>query len=56
MVKAAVESGVGAAVIWELLVLKELQLGTLRSIQITGLANNSSILAPIMRPFFLLKH
>jgi len=56
MVKAAVESGVGAAVISELLVLKELQLGTLRAIQITGLADNFSVLAPIMRPFFLLKH
>lgn len=56
MVKAAVESGVGAAAISELMVAKELQLGTLRPVTVTGLAKDSTVPTPMIRPFFLLKH
>lgn len=52
MVKAAVESGAGAAAISELIVTKELQLDTLRLIKVT----DDAVLAEIVRPFFLLKH
>jgi DNA-binding transcriptional LysR family regulator len=56
MVKAVVENGVGAAAISELMVKKELQLGTLRSIQITDNRNSSSVIVEIVRPFLKLKH
>ncbi|MBW4586060.1 LysR family transcriptional regulator [Aetokthonos hydrillicola Thurmond2011] len=49
MVKAAVESGVGVAAISELMVNKELQLGTIREISIIDFAD-------ITRQFVLLKH
>lgn len=54
MVKAAVEGGIGATAISELMVKKELQLGSLRLIQVIGLAPNVS--AQIVRPFLKLKH
>ncbi|BAY35123.1 LysR family transcriptional regulator (plasmid) [Nostoc carneum NIES-2107] len=56
MAKAAVESGVGATGISELMVKKEIQLGTLRAIQVLDHRNGSSVNAEIIRPFFKLKH
>ncbi|BAY92529.1 MULTISPECIES: LysR substrate-binding domain-containing protein [unclassified Tolypothrix] len=56
MAKAAVESGVGATGISELMVKKEIQLGTLRAIQVIDNRNSSSVNAEIIRPFFKLKH
>ncbi len=52
MVKAVVESGVGATAISELMVKKELQLSSLRSVQIQELARSTLI----ARSFVLLKH
>lgn len=56
MVKAAVESGVGAAAISELMASKELKLGTLRMITVEIVAGNLAVPAEIVRPFVLLKH
>jgi DNA-binding transcriptional LysR family regulator len=56
MVKAAVESGIGATAISELMVKKELQLSTLRSIQVTTHTKGSRVTAEIVRPFLKLKH
>ncbi|WYL97306.1 MAG: LysR substrate-binding domain-containing protein [Gloeotrichia echinulata IR180] len=56
MSKAAVESGVGATGISELMVTKELQLGTLRTIQVIDNRQESTVTAEIVRPFFKLKH
>jgi DNA-binding transcriptional LysR family regulator len=56
MTKAAVESGVGATGISELMVRKELQLGTLQAIQIIDNRKASKETAEIVRPFFKLKH
>ncbi len=56
MVKAAVESGVGAAAISNLIVTKELRLDLLRCIRVTNTANNNNATDPLSRPFFLLKH
>jgi len=56
MVKAVVESGAGATGISELMVEKELQLKTLRSIQVIDNREGSDILTEIRRPFFKLKH
>lgn len=56
MVKAVVESGVGATGISELMVEKELRLDTLRSIQVIDDRDNSQILVEIRRPFLKLKH
>ncbi|MBW4492128.1 MAG: LysR family transcriptional regulator [Oscillatoria princeps RMCB-10] len=56
MVKAVVESGVGAAAISELMVKKEIQLGTLRSIPVTNSSNGSGPTLEIVRPFLKLKH
>ena len=56
MVKAVIESGVGAAAISELMVEKELQLDTLRSIQVIDNRNGSRVAAEIVRPFLKLKH
>ncbi|HEY9597951.1 MAG TPA: LysR family transcriptional regulator, partial [Cyanophyceae cyanobacterium] len=56
MVKAVVENGVGAAAISELMVKKELQLGTLRSIRVIDDRNGSPRAVEIVRPFLKLKH
>lgn len=56
MVKAAVENGVGAAAIPELMIKKELQLGTLRSIPIIDNVNNLNQNLDIVRPILKLKH
>ncbi len=56
MVKAVVESGVGATGISELMVEKELQLEMLRSIQIMDNREDSLLPIEIRRPFFKLKH
>lgn len=56
MVKAVVESGVGAAALSELIILKELRLDLLRPIQVTGLMRDTTNTNPLSRPFLLLKH
>lgn len=56
MVKAVVETGVGATGISELMVEKELRLDTLRSIQIIDDRDNSQFPVEISRPFLKLKH
>ena len=56
MVKAAIESGVGAAGISELMVQKELQLDTLRAIQVIDNREGSNVNVEIVRPFLKLKH
>ena len=55
MVKAVVETGVGAAAISELIVVKELRLDTLRPIQVTGIMKDTIGGDPLSRPFLLLK-
>ena len=56
MAKAAVESGVGATGISELMVKKELQLETLRIIPTIDDRKGSGVNVEIVRPFFKLKH
>ena len=56
MVKAVIERGVGAAAISELMVKKELQLGTLRAMRVIDNRNSSHVAAEIVRPFLKLKH
>lgn len=56
MVKAAIESGVGATAISELMVKKELQLDTLRAIQVIDKREGSNLTVEIVRPFLKLKH
>ena len=56
MVKAIIENGVGASAISELMVKKELQLGTLRAIQVIDDRENSNAIVEIVRPFLMLKH
>lgn len=60
MVKAVVENGIGAAAISELMVRKELQLGTLRSIQVVDNRSKPDPRKPqylqIVRAFLKLKH
>jgi len=56
MAKAAVESGVGATGISELMVKKELQLGTLRAIRVIDHRKRPHVSVEIVRPFFKLKH
>ncbi|MBV9388781.1 MAG: LysR family transcriptional regulator [Chroococcidiopsidaceae cyanobacterium CP_BM_ER_R8_30] len=56
MVKAVVESGVGAAALSELILVKELRLDLLRPIQVTGLMEAPTDTNPLSRPFLLLKH
>lgn len=56
MVKAVVESGVGATAISELIVIKELRLNTLRSIKVTGFMKDTTNADPLKRSFWLLKH
>ncbi len=56
MVKAVVESGVGAAAIPELMVQKELQLMTLRAVSIVNSRKGSGITLDIVQPVWKLKH
>lgn len=56
MVKAVVESGVGAAAIPELMVEKELQLSTLHAIQVAVNQNDSDAELEIVQPVLKLKH
>lgn len=56
MVKAVVESGVGAAAIPELMVSKEIQLDTLRPIQVTDSTEGSDASFEIVQPVWKLKH
>lgn len=63
MTKAAIEDGVGAIGISELMVKKEIQLGTLRAIRVIdnregngAIATAGYAYAEIVRPFFKLKH
>ena len=56
MVKAIVESGVGAAAIPESMVKKELQLGTLHAVQIAKSQKQSKKKLEIIRPIWKLKH
>ncbi|HEY9667285.1 MAG TPA: LysR substrate-binding domain-containing protein [Coleofasciculaceae cyanobacterium] len=56
MVKAVVENGVGAAAISELMVRKELKLGTLRAIRVIDDRDGSKGTIDIIRPFLKLKH
>lgn len=56
MVKAIVESGIGAAAISELMVKKELHIDTLRSIRVRDDRKGSDALLEIARPFLKLKH
>jgi DNA-binding transcriptional LysR family regulator len=56
MVKAVVESGVGAAAIPELMVQKELQLSTLRAVEITNSRKGSGPILEIVQPVWKLKH
>ncbi|MBW4445258.1 MAG: LysR family transcriptional regulator [Plectolyngbya sp. WJT66-NPBG17] len=54
MVKAIVEQGVGAAAIPELMVVKELQIGTLRAVKV--LDHRSGDVLDMVRPILKLKH
>lgn len=56
MVKAVVESGVGAAAIPELMVKKELLLGTLHAVKITVPQKQSCKKLEIIQPVWKLKH
>ncbi len=56
MVKAVVESGVGAAAIPESMVKKEIQLGTLRSIEILNRQSRRPLPLQIVQPILKLKH
>lgn len=56
MVKAAVESGVGAAAISDLIIVKELRLDLLRPIKVIGLSQDTTGAEPLSRPFLLLRH
>jgi DNA-binding transcriptional LysR family regulator len=56
MVKAVVESGVGAAAIPESIVKKELQLGTLHAVRIINPGKKSSKTLEIVQPVWKLKH
>lgn len=56
MVKAVIESGVGAAAISELMVKKELKLNSLRAIQVKDHRNGAAVTLEIVRPFLKLKH
>jgi DNA-binding transcriptional LysR family regulator len=56
MVKAVVEQGVGAAAIPELMVEKELKLGTLRAIQAIAQRGDQRNLLNIVQPILKLKH
>lgn len=56
MVKSVVESGVAAAGISELMVKKELLLGTLKQIQVIDDRNGKNRTLEFVRPFLKLKH
>ncbi|MDF5725823.1 MAG: LysR substrate-binding domain-containing protein [Rhizonema sp. PD37] len=56
MVKAAVESGVGAAAVSNLIIVKELRLDILRCIKVIGVAKDTTEVDLLSRPFSLLKH
>jgi DNA-binding transcriptional LysR family regulator len=56
MVKAVVESGKSAAGISELMVKKELQLGTLKAIQVIDDRDRQNLQLEFVRPFLKLKH
>lgn len=56
MVKAVVESGIGAAAIPELMVKKELQVGSLRAIQVIDHHSTNPIRLEIIQPVLKLKH
>ncbi|NJM74227.1 MAG: LysR family transcriptional regulator [Scytonema sp. RU_4_4] len=56
MVRAVVESGVGAAAIPESIVKKELQLGTLNAIQVIDAYRGSNKKLEIIQPVWKLKH
>lgn len=56
MVKAVVESGVGAAAIPELMVTKEIQLDTLRAIKVIDSSQETSVSVEIVQPVWKLKH
>ncbi|MDZ4876564.1 MAG: HTH-type transcriptional regulator CysL [Chroococcidiopsis cubana SAG 39.79] len=56
MVKAVVESDVGAAAIPELMVTKELQLSTLRAVQVIDSRDSISLPLEIVQPVWKLKH
>jgi DNA-binding transcriptional LysR family regulator len=56
MVKAAVEDGVGATALSELVVAKELLLDTLRCLQVKGFAKGAFNPNVMARSFLLLKH
>ncbi|MBD2387238.1 LysR substrate-binding domain-containing protein [Cylindrospermum sp. FACHB-282] len=56
MVKAVVESGVGAAAIPESMVKKELQLGTLQAVRIIDVRKKSGKRLEIVQPVWKLKH
>lgn len=56
MVKAVVESGVGAAAIPELMVKKELQLATLHAVDVIDREKGSGTKLEIVQPVWKLKH
>ncbi|MBW4576468.1 MAG: LysR family transcriptional regulator [Aphanothece sp. CMT-3BRIN-NPC111] len=56
MVKAVVESGVGAAAIPELMVEKELQLSTLHAVQVIDSVKGDNVHLEIVEPVWKLKH
>ncbi len=56
MVKAVVESGVGAAAIPELMVQKELKLSTLHAVQVIDKEKGSGTKLEIIQPVWKLKH
>ena len=56
MVKAVVESGVGAAAIPELMAKKEIQLSTLRAIQVVDNTADTRLTFEIVQPVLKLKH
>ena len=56
MVKALVETGKAAAGISELMIEKELQLGTLKAIRVIDDRNRQNLHLECIRPFLKLKH
>ncbi len=56
MVKAVVENGVGATALSELMVIKELQLDSLRAITVIDNRNSKPVALEIARSFLKLKH
>lgn len=56
MVKAVVENGVGATALSELMVIKELQLDSLRAVTVIDNRDSKPVRVEIARPFLKLKH